>query len=268
MDPVVVAPPAPNIEEEIQRQRYESDKAKAEAARLAKEMEELRKSLPSDEQRARWAELEQEQQKADEEKARKAGEFDSWRTQVNERHGKELDDLRQQRANEEAGRSALENELRETLVAREFADAADLFGPTGKTVLPPSIAQSYFARNVEVQVNEVNGRRDRTVVVKDSHGAVIVDPKTGRPMPFAKAMWEVIEAYPQKAQILRGSGKVGANSTGGIYDGDGGIDTTRLKASDFNDPKVREAVRAKQNVAGGLQIGPGFDRLRKNQKER
>ncbi len=256
----VAPPPPPNAEEEIQRQRYESDQAKAEAARLKRELEEIRKALPSDEQRTRWAELEAEQQKAEEEKARKAGEFDSWRQQLNERHQKEIEAERQNRTNEAARAAALENELRETLVAREFADATDLFGPTGKTVLPPSIAQSYFARNVEVQVSDAGVR---SVVVKDSHGAAILDPKTGRPMPFAKAMWEVIDAYPQKTQILRGSGKVGTNSSGGIYDGEGGIDVSRLKPSDFHDQKVRDAVRQKMNVAGGLQIGPGFDRLRK-----
>jgi hypothetical protein len=246
--------------EETARRIYEADQAKAEAARLKKEIEEIRKGLPSDEQRARWAELEAEQQKAEEDRLKKAGEFDGWRTQVIERHQKEIDAERQNRANEAARASALETELRETLVAREFADATELFGPTGKTVLPPSIAKDHFARNVEVQVGD-NG--SRTVVVKDSHNAVIVDPKSGRPMPFAKAMWEVIDAYPQKAQILRGSGKVGTNSSGGVYDGDGGIDTSRLKSSDFADKKVRDAVRAKMNVAGGLQIGPGFDRLRK-----
>lgn len=250
----------PDSAEDLQRQRYEADQAKAEAARLKKEIDDIKKALPSDEQRVRWAELEAEQQKAEEEKARKAGEFDGWRTQVNERHQKEIDAERQQRANEAARAASLEKELCDTLVAREFADATDLFGPTGKTVLPPSIAQSYFARNVEVQVSEAGGR---SVIVKDSHGSTILDPKSGRPMPFAKAMWEVIDAYPQKAQILRGSGKVGTNSSGGIYDGDGGIDVSRLKSSDFNDPKVRDAVRSKMNVAGGLQIGPGFDRLRK-----
>jgi hypothetical protein len=261
-------PPAPVTDEDLQRARYEKDQAAAEAARLKRELEEAKRNLPSEEQRARWAELEAAQQAAEEERARKAGEFDSWRQQLNERHQRELDTIRQDRANEEARRAALETELKDTLVAREFADATDLFGPAGKTVLLPAVAQSYFGPHVHVEVLETGGRTERRVIVKDSHGATIVDPKTGKPMAFAAAMREVIDAHPQKAYLLRGSGKVGANSSGGAYDGDGGIDISRLKSGDFQDPKVRDAVRQKMNVAGGLQIGPGFDRLRQAQEKK
>lgn len=261
--------PQPVTEEDLQRARYEKDQASAESARLKRELEEIKKALPSDEQRVRWAELEAAAQAAEDERKLKAGEFDSWRTQVNERHQREIEAERQNRANEEARRASLENELKETLVAREFADAVDLFGPTGKTVLLASIAQSYFARNVEVETFDTGGgRMDRRVIVKDAHGSTIVDPKTGKPMTFAKAMNEVIDAHPQKTHILRGSGKVGANSSGGAYDGDGGIDLTRLKAGDFSDPKIRDAVRSKMNVAGGLQFGPGFDKLRQQQDKK
>lgn len=259
----VEIPPSPTPEE-LQAARYERDTAAAEAARIKRELEEIKRQLPTEEQRARWAELETEAQKAEEERIKKSGEFDNWRTMINDKHAKELNDIAQQRENEAAKRASIESELTATLVGREFADAVDLFGPAGKTVLLPAVAQSYFAPHVAVETaTGPDGRVERRVVVKDAHGTVIVDPKTGRPLPFAKAMWEVIEAHPQKAYLLRGSGKVGAGSPGGGYDGDGGVDISRLKSGDFQDPKVREAVRAKMNVAGGLQFGPGFDKLRR-----
>lgn len=254
---------------ELQRLRYESDAAKAEAARIKKELDDIKKMLPSDEQRAKWAELEAQQQAAEEEKARKAGEFENWRQMINDKHARELQDVVQQRENEAAKRSAIEAELQATLVGREFADAVDLFGPAGKTVLLPQVAQSYFAPNVAVEAaTGPDGRVERRVVVKDAHGTVIVDPKTGRPLPFAKAIWEVIEAHPQKNYLLRGSGKVGAGSPGGGYDGEGGVDLSRLKAADFRDQKIRDAVKDKMNTAGGLQFGPAFDQLNKQRKTR
>ncbi len=260
-----VEPPTPVVsDEDVSRMRMEADAARAEAARIKRELEEMRKGLPSDEQRARWAELEQQAQAAEEERLRKTGEFEGWRQQITEKHTRDLNEAHVARENEAKRAQTIESELRETLIAREFADATELFGPsqTSKTVLMPTIAKDHFGRYVEVVTHTgVDGKPERAVVVKDMHGTVIVDPKTGKPLPFAKAMNELIDAHPHKQYILRGSGRVGANNSGGLVDGEHGVDLSRLKAADFKDPKIRDAVRNKMSNSGGLQIGPGFDEL-------
>ncbi len=165
-------PPAPTADDEVVRQaRIDADAARAEAARVKKELEDIRKQLPSEEQRTRWAELEAHQQKLEEEKAKAAGNFDEWRRQINEKHAKDLEAERQMRENAAAQAATIEKALQDTLVGQEFAKASDLFGPLGKTVLLPEVAQSYFAGNVQVEVvTSPNGAPNRRVIVKDHHG--------------------------------------------------------------------------------------------------
>jgi hypothetical protein len=268
VDPPVDPPPAAD-DEAIKQAKFEADAAKAEAARIKRELEELKKHLPNDDQRARWAELEAMAAKAEEDRLKKSGEFDAWRQQINDTHSKALDAERQMRENASAQAKAIETDLQNTLIGQEFARTSDLFGPTGKTVLLPEVAQSYFARNVEVEVvpHPAGGAPSRRVVVRDHHGAIILDAKNGQPMSFGLAMAQLIDSHPQKAHLLRGSGKVGSNSTGGAH-GTGDIDLSRLKASDFADPKVREAVKERQAAAGGLQIGPAFDRIKQGTRSK
>lgn len=263
--------PAPTPQEaaELDRLRYEADAARAESSRIKKELDEIRRQLPSDDQRARWADLETQFQTAEEQRKRKEGQFDEWRAQINDKHAKELDAERQQTANMRAQAEATERELNDTLIGLAFSGATEWFGPTGKTVLPPAVAQSYFGPNVAVESlpSGNGGPPKRRVVVKDGHGTVIVDPKSGQPMPFAQAIGEIIEAYPDKRSIMRGAGRVGSGSAGG----DGtleGRDLSRLKQADFKDPAVRDAVRESLAASGGLQIGPAFDRLQREQRGR
>lgn len=258
-------PPDPAVEA-LERARYEADQARAQIAKLTKQMEELRQQVPSDEQRAQWAALEAERLQQEEIRKRKEGEFDAWRRQIEEKHQKELDGLRQEAANASAQAASHEKELNDTLIGLAFSDAADWFGPTGKTVMIPSVAQSYFAPYVAVEVVPgINGgRATRRVVVKDYNGTVIVDTKTGKPASFAQAIGELIENHPQKAHLLRGSGKVGSGSAGGA-NGGSDIDLTRLKPGDFNNPEVRKRLKEQQASTGGMQIGPAFDRIAQQQ---
>jgi hypothetical protein len=193
--------------------------------------------------------LKQQAEKAEEERKRKAGEFDSWRGEI-------LKKTEAEKAAIAAERDAAKTELEKTLIGLKFAGASSLFGESGKTVLTPEIAEAYFSRYVSVE--EIDGRK--TVVVKDNDGHVILNAKTGKPADFAEAMAEVIEAMPNKAHIFRGSGKTGSGSSGGSTTATQQlVDTARLKSGDFSDPKVREAVKRQQAAAGGLQIGRAFD---------
>jgi hypothetical protein len=262
-------PPPPISAQDIERLQFEREAANAEAARIKRELDEIKKAQPSDEQRARWAELEAQAQRAEEERLAKSGEFEAWRKSIQDNHARELNEVVSQRENEAQRARQVEEELRDTLIGRHFADALDLFGPAGRTVLLPEVAQSYFGKHVEVEAERgIDGKAHRRVVVKDSTGTIIVDPKTGRPETFSKAMSIVIDAHPHRGALLRGSGKVGAGSPGGGEGGEHGIDLTRLKSRDFQDPKVREAVKRKMNTSGGLQTGPGFDQLNRQRTER
>jgi hypothetical protein len=261
-DPNPPAPPEPDADE-VQRAKYEADVARAEGARLKKQLEEIQKQLPSQEDRARWSQLELEAQNTEEERKRKSGEFDSWRSQIEAKHAKALDDERQVVANAQAAAAATEKELNDTLIGLAFSGATEWFGEAGKTVLLPEIAQSYFAGNVAIEVLPgVNGGpARRRVIVRGMNGTNIVDLKTGQPAAFDQAIGELIESHPRRKHIMRGSGKVGSGSAGGD-NGLEGKDLANLKPSDFKDQKIRDAVRDSLAAPGGLQVGPGFDKPR------
>lgn len=263
-DPDYVAP-SPE-EEAAERARYEADAAKAEVARLKREADELKKQLPSDEQRAKWAEMEAREAKAEEDRMKKAGEFDAWRQSIVEKSQRDLDAQIQLVKNEAAAREATERELNDTLIATEFANAVELFGPTGKTVYIPAVAQAFFKPHVEVEVipNPTGGPSRRRVIVKDAHGTTILDPKTGAPMAFVKAMNEIIDNHPQKDYMLRGSNKVGSGSPGGA-NGNAGQELDlgrRYTAQELRDPNTQRQMRERFANSGTIQVGPGFDRIK------
>lgn len=250
-------------EDAVKKLAFERDSARGETAKLKKQLDELQKNMPTEEQRAKWQEMEAAAAKAEEDRQRKAGEFDELRRQIVERHDGQIKAKDKALAEKQAERDAIDAELNNTLIGLQFAGAASLFGPNGKTVLLPEVAQSYLGNRVAIQRDEKTGARQ--VVVKDAHGQVILDPKSGQPMEFGKAMEEVIDAHPAKQALLRGSGKSGSNSPGG---GNGleSKDLNNLRPSDFADPKVREAVRRQQSSAGALQIGPAWDKLAAGRK--
>lgn len=194
--------------------------------------------------------LKQQAEQAEEERKRKAGEFDAWRSDIVKKHEAE-------KATEREQREAAEKKYRQKLISLEFQSASTLFGATGRTVLTPAIAEAYFGRYVDVVSDESGAER---VVVKDRDGHVVLSPKTGKPADFSEALAEIIDTLPDKNDILRGSGKAGSGSSGGATHGSETTDFSRLKPSDFRDPKVRQAVKDRQSAAGGLQIGPAWDR--------
>ena len=251
--------PQASGDDAMKKLAFERDSAAAAAAKAKRELEDLRKGMPTDEQRARWADLEKQSESAEEERKRKAGEFDGWRTQITTRHD-EIVKAKDRAIEEERQKTAsVEKGWNDTLIGLSFAGATDLFGPSGQTVLLPGFAQAAFASHVQVVVDDAG---NRSVVVNDGKGAPLIDPKTGAPLPFAKAMKELIESHPQKDDLLRHSGKVGSGSLGGTNTGSGGIDLTRLRPSDFRDPKVAQALRDRHANAGGMQIGTHFDTVR------
>jgi hypothetical protein len=155
-----------------------------------------------------------------------------------------------------AERDSARTELEKTLIGLKFAGASALFGETGKTVLTPEIAEAYFSRFVSVE--EIDGRK--SVVVKDSDGHVILNSKTGKPADFADAMAEVIDAMPNKAHIIRGSGKTGSGSSGGSTStSTANMDLAGLIAkARTGDKDALKALEQRQQRSGQMVMGRAF----------
>ena len=210
--------------------------------------------LLSDEQIARYKALEDAAAKAEEDRKKKAGEFDSLRVELLKKHEAELASERQ-RVSETTQR------FHDTLKNHAFASAGEWFGGSdSKTILTPAIAAAYFGRYVAVESDDSGADH---VVVKGPDGHVILDTKTGRPAAFSKAIGELIGMLDDKDSILRGSGKTGSGSSGGTggTDRGGDVDVRRpMTAAELRDPNVRAKLKQQMANAGGLQVAAGLNR--------
>lgn len=240
-------PPRPSGQDDATFYQEEAKKAFRVRDELKQKIRDLEQRVLPEESLSEYQALKQQAAKAEEERAKKAGEFDQLRAQLLKKHDEEL-------AAERTKAQEADSRLRKTLIGLSFAQASDWFGANGKTILTPEIAEAFYGKYVDLDGDQV--------VVKDAAGQVILDVRTGKPARFADAIGELITSLPNKDHVLRGSGKTGSGSSGGSSTAREAIDTNQLRSSDFRDPKVREAVRRQQAEAGGLQIGPGFDRLK------
>lgn len=234
---------------------YKSEAKKAFAMR-DKVKEELRKAqeaglLLTAEQKERYTLLEEAAAKADEERKKKAGEFDSLRVDLIKKHDEAMkaEAIKVQQATER---------LHGVLKDHAFASASSWFGGSdAKTILTPAIAAAYFGRYVAVEDHDGVDR----VVVKNPQGHVIADAKTGEPAAFSQAIGELIGMLPDKDSILRGSGKTGSGSSGGsnatgtVEDVEGLV---ALAASGNADAIKR--LKARQAGLGGLTMGSSYSK--------
>lgn len=246
----------PPGDDQIKQATFDRDQALARAQKLEKDLAELKKLLPSDEQRKRYQELETAAETAEEERKRKAGEFDAWRQDIESKQVKALkakDDEILAARNAEAAERKLRHDA---MVAREFAQASALFGGTESalTIIPAEIAQSHFGRYVSVEKDDT-GRE--VIVVKDENGVRPVDAATGRPHGFVNAMRELIEKHPLKDQLLRGSGKVGSGSAGG-HGSNKPLDLGELTRRAASGDKAALAELKQRRAPGGIVMGEAY----------
>lgn len=249
-------PPAPQGGGDADYFREEAKKAfkaRDEYKTKLRSLEESGRVL-TDEQVERYKALEQAAANAEEERKRKAGEFDQWRADIAKKHETALQ-AEARKAQEATDR------FHATLRDHAFSSATEWFGgPTAKTILTPDIAAAYFGRYVKVEVDESGAER---VVVTGPDNHVILDEKTGKPAAFAKAIGELIGMLPTKDSILRGSGKTGSGNSGGSggTDRGGDVDVRRaMTAAELSDPVVRAKLRQQMANAGGLQVAAGLNR--------
>lgn len=207
----------------------------------------------TDEQIEKYRQLEDAAAKAEEDRKRKAGEFDSLRVQLTEKHQKEL-------ADREAKIGALSQRFKDTVVKAEFGAATDWFGGEGaKTILDVELGLAYLGKYVRIEDDDGDPRGYRVVVVGPNNQPIV--GRDGNPAPFADAVGELISQLPNKDRILRGSGKTGSGSSGGSRTTEGHMDVDIRRAmspAELRDPKVRAALRQQAAQAGGLQVGAGI----------
>lgn len=210
-------------------------KAKAEADDLRKQLE-ARQGIDPDE----YKRLKESAEQAEQERARKAGEFDKLKDQLVTRYQADIE-ARDKKLAE------ADKRLRDMLVGRAFAEATELFGPSGKTIYVPRAAERIFSEYVRVQ-------DDGSLAVVDANGDIILDPRTARPKPFAEAMGKLIESLPDKDYHLRGSATTGSGSSGGVNTSQKPGDEVALTKRLLQNPKDKDAydkLKALQKAKGG-----------------
>lgn len=218
----------------------EAKKAFQDRDAAKKRAKELEGKVLTDEQAERYKQLEEQAQKAEEERKRKAGEFDQWRADILKKHQNELQEREQKL-------TAAEQKWQQTMVGLAFAGASDLFGKDALTIYGAKAAERIFGEFVTIA-------EDGSPVVKGRDGQVILDAQTGKPASFSAAMRELIESLPDKNDHLRGSGKTGSGSAGGASGGQQAINLHSLTAEQRRDPKVLAALRASL-PRGGVVMG-------------
>lgn len=76
-----------------------------------------------------------------------------------------------------------------------------------KTILPPEVAEAYFRPHFRIE--------DGKLVARDKEGVVIHSRQnTGNPADFEEAIETIVEAYPRKGNILKGTGANGSGAAG------------------------------------------------------
>ena len=225
------------------------DDAKDKARRLESQ------AALADADREELARLKGEHESAEEERRKKAGEFDTLKQSLTQKHETALKAEREQIAQ-------LHQRVADLQIDHAFAAATDLFGGavTSKTVLTHDIARAYFAPYVKLESVDVDGRKIDRLVIRTPTGEIL--PQDGSPAGFVKAMSDLIDLLPNKDHVLRGSGKAGSGSSGGstsvtLDDGDLVALTARAKSGDL---AAIGALQKRQRARGGLIMGEAWER--------
>lgn len=235
---------------------YARDTAVAASTKLQKDLDELKKQLPSKEQQERWAALEASAAKAEEERKTKAGEWEALRKDLTEKHEGELK-LREGKITQ------LTASIVDSLIANHFASAredggAPIFGgDDAKTVLTPELAAAAFRPFIDVQSAEENGTIKFTIGVKHPETGRVITDREGKPAKFAVAIGEHIAARSDKDRILRGSGKTGSGSSGGATGDPKKVDLANLTPEQRKDPEILKQIKASL-PKGGVVMGEAY----------
>lgn len=234
--------------------RSEAKKAFEARDKAKKEADEYKKRALSEDQIAEYQALKAAQEKAEEDRQKKAGEFESIRKSLIDKHTTELEAERK-------ARIELEQSYRSEKIEAAFLGAQDWFGgESAKTIMTGDMAYAYLGKHVTFEDVEIAGKTVKAVVVRDLDGDIIRDGK-GNPARFSDAIGELIATLPNKDRILRGSGKTGSGSSGGSTHAAAAADVTELtKLAQQGDKAAIEKLRARRNASNALVMGSALTR--------
>jgi len=252
VDPIA---PAPDPKDDAAFFQAEAKQAFAARDKLKEELRRLKAGGMSDDERTEYAALKDQQAKAEDERKRKAGEFDTWRKEIADKHGREL----QERDHKHA---TLSDRFKHTVVAAEFGRAVDYFSgaESSKTILDVDLGMAYLGKFVSVEDADGDPLGYR-IVVKYPNGDRILGAD-GNPAPFTEAIGELIAKLPNRDRILRGSGKTGSGNSGGSTQGAAkSADLTELTTrAQAGDPDAIAALKLRRKGSHALQMGTAFTR--------
>lgn len=227
---------------------WQNEAKKAFEARDAakREAKELAGKTFSDDDAALFAKLKEADAKTEEERKRKAGEFDTWRADILKKHQADV-------AERDKKVADAADKLKRTLIGLAFAGANDIFGKDALTIYGPMAGERIFSDYVELA-------DDGTVVVKNRSGNVILDAETGKAASFSAAIRELIESLPDKNDHLRGSGKTGSGNSGGGQPGTQADVAELTQKAAKGDKDALAQLKARRGSSGSLVMGTAFSR--------
>jgi hypothetical protein len=133
---------------------------------------------------------------AEEENLRKAGEFDRLKAMMVEEHKKETESLATEVTTTKTALEQAQNAINDLTVGASFSNSSYI---KDELILTPTYARKIFGEYFDVEdrkpvgYDKPRGAANRTKLVNGS----------GEPMPFEDAIKKIIEASPDKDQLLR-----------------------------------------------------------------
>lgn len=137
------------------------------------------------------------------------------------------------------------NQIYELMVSSQFAASPFFSGEKPKTILPPEIAESYFAHHFKVEETD-EGKL--TVVGYLDENKIFSRSNPGEPASFTESIEEIINKYPMKDRLLS-SGDSGSGSQGNSDNGDAG---------NKGDLKALRKQRQEALDGGNIQVAVGL----------
>lgn len=131
-------------------------------------------------------------------------------------------------------RDTLKGELYAEKIGGSFARSKFI---ADKVAIPADMVQAAFGRHFTVEGGKI--------VAKDANGNQLFSrTRHGEPADFDEALELLVDAYPHKASILKGSGASGGGASGS--QGGGGNGKQTIKRSDFQAlPPADQAAKAR-----------------------
>ena len=226
--------PAPRkfSDDEAAKLLKENMQRKAELKKLAEEREQLKATLAQFEgiDAEEVKRLVTEKQAAEEDKLKKAGEWDRLKAQMLEVHNREKQTLAEQLKAREDELSQLRSTIGDLTVGNAFGNSKFI---SNDLTIPASKARVLYGSHFDfedgrlVGYDKPTGAKDRTMLIDGA----------GEPLAFEDALQKIVQSDPDYVSIAKSKIKIGANSG--------------TKGSD-KAPEMKPDVRGVSRIAAGL----------------